>query len=369
MAASSTITATIRNSGGATTTPVFGRLTYKDAVLYISDNIVDIGRNSTTSTVHFHVGKNSFVSRKHLQLLHDQGSGTGEFYLVCLSKNGVFVDDTFLRMASQPVRLPKTCTFRFPSTVIRITFESLYVTSGGDSAEVAEPPAQHNFLAPATADQIQPLEQQQPEQDDTQPLALNLPLHHKMDASNSAHVIYAPLNISIPIDAAAASAATAAAAAAGHFKPLPLRNLQQQQQYQQQQQSPLQSLQHHHVSVVTNTAAAAQASVAVDNSHLLGGKRLKIKSPFPSPTGTISAANSCPTSPRHNSFHDYTYAPPPSHHHAHQGHHNNNHQHQHYMSGASSTTSTNTNRAQSTATTVSFQDVSCYKTVGGKFIV
>lgn len=28
-----------------------------------------------------------------------------------------------------------------------------------------------------------------------------------------------------------------------------------------------------------------------------------IKSPFPSPTGTMSAANSCPTSPRHN-YHD-----------------------------------------------------------------
>jgi hypothetical protein len=29
-----------------------------------------------------------------------------------------------------------------------------------------------------------------------------------------------------------------------------------------------------------------------------------IKSPFPSPTGTMSAANSCPTSPRHSNYHD-----------------------------------------------------------------
>jgi len=29
-----------------------------------------------------------------------------------------------------------------------------------------------------------------------------------------------------------------------------------------------------------------------------------IKSPFPSPTGTMSAANSCPASPRHN-YHDF----------------------------------------------------------------
>lgn len=34
-----------------------------------------------------------------------------------------------------------------------------------------------------------------------------------------------------------------------------------------------------------------------------GGAK-NIKSPFPSPTGTMSAANSCPTSPRQN-YHDF----------------------------------------------------------------
>lgn len=35
------------------------------------------------------------------------------------------------------------------------------------------------------------------------------------------------------------------------------------------------------------------------------GALKNIKSPFPSPTGTMSAANSCPTSPRHNNYHDF----------------------------------------------------------------
>lgn len=67
---------------------------------------VKIGRNSSTSTVHFHVGKNSFVSRKHLQVSFDRSSNS--FYLMCLSKNGVFVNDVFQRKSSEPLKLPKT---------------------------------------------------------------------------------------------------------------------------------------------------------------------------------------------------------------------------------------------------------------------
>ncbi|XP_037045585.1 forkhead box protein K1-like [Bradysia coprophila] len=147
------------------------RLSYKDTVHYVSDQSVDIGRNSSTSQVHFSVGKNSFVSRKHLRILPNDG----EFELICLGKNGVFVDDVFQRKTDEPLKLAKICTFRFPSTNIRILFE--------------------------------------------------------MDCEDD--VIYSPLKISIP---------------------------------------------------------------EADNK----------RSPFPSPTGTISAANSCPTSPRH-SFQDYHF--------------------------------------------------------------
>lgn len=94
------------SSTSTTVTQCYGRLSYKDDILYISEHTVEIGRNSSTSTVQFHVGKNSFVSRKHLKLLHDQNSN--EFYLMCLSKNGVFVNDAFQRKSSEPLKLPKT---------------------------------------------------------------------------------------------------------------------------------------------------------------------------------------------------------------------------------------------------------------------
>lgn len=84
---------------------MYGCLRYKDNVLYITDQSIEIGRNSSTSTVHFHVGKNVFVSRKHLQLFHDRN--TSDFYLMCLSKNGVFVDDIFQRKSAEPLKLPK----------------------------------------------------------------------------------------------------------------------------------------------------------------------------------------------------------------------------------------------------------------------
>lgn len=78
-----------------------GRLTSKDNILFISQNLVEIGRNSSKSSVDYNVGKNSFISRKHLQIQHS----SGEFVLVCLSKNGVFVDGVFQRKTSEPLKL------------------------------------------------------------------------------------------------------------------------------------------------------------------------------------------------------------------------------------------------------------------------
>lgn len=85
------------------------RLSYKDTVHYVSDQSVDIGRNSSTSQVHFSVGKNSFVSRKHLRILPNDG----EFELICLGKNGVFVDDVFQRKTDEPLKLAKMYVFPF----------------------------------------------------------------------------------------------------------------------------------------------------------------------------------------------------------------------------------------------------------------
>jgi hypothetical protein len=79
-----------------------GRLVSKDNILLISQNVIEIGRNSSKSSVDFHVGKNSFVSRKHL-ILHYDGH---DFNLVCASKNGVFIDDQFIRKSNDATPLP-----------------------------------------------------------------------------------------------------------------------------------------------------------------------------------------------------------------------------------------------------------------------
>uniref|UniRef100_A0A1B0CDG4 Uncharacterized protein n=2 Tax=Lutzomyia longipalpis TaxID=7200 RepID=A0A1B0CDG4_LUTLO len=99
-----------------------GRLSNKDNVLYIKEAITIIGRQSSKSTVHYQIGRNIFVSRKHMQITYD--ATTGDFYLTCFSKNGVFVDETFQRTYFEPLKLPKTCMLRFPSTNIQMRFDS-----------------------------------------------------------------------------------------------------------------------------------------------------------------------------------------------------------------------------------------------------
>lgn len=100
-----------------------GRLSYQKDVLYLLESgHVVIGRNSSTSVVHFHVGRSSFISRKHFQVVHDPINQ--EFFVIIVSKNGIFVNETFQRNNEHPERLPPTCRFRFPSTDIRIEFES-----------------------------------------------------------------------------------------------------------------------------------------------------------------------------------------------------------------------------------------------------
>lgn len=123
---------------------VVGRLSYQEDVLYMFEsNRIVIGRNSSTSNVHFHVGRNSFISRKHFQIIHD--SNNKEFYIVVSSKNGIFIDDQFNRKSSDPELLPNMCTFRFPSTDIRILFENL---SDGDQKKSLKHPNDNGVYAP-----------------------------------------------------------------------------------------------------------------------------------------------------------------------------------------------------------------------------
>lgn len=83
----------------------YGRLTYRDHSLLIHELCIDIGRNSSRSTVDFHVSKNNFISRKHMQIRFHPD--TDSFHLNCFSKNGIFVDGMFQRSNMEPLELPK----------------------------------------------------------------------------------------------------------------------------------------------------------------------------------------------------------------------------------------------------------------------
>ncbi|PZC86175.1 forkhead box protein K1 [Helicoverpa armigera] len=103
------------------------RLDGRDFEYLIRQKRVVIGRNSSRGQVDVNMGHSSFISRRHLELFYDHP----EFYLTCNSKNGVLVDGVFQRKGSAAMLLPKRCTLRFPSTNIRLEFQSLVEESGG----------------------------------------------------------------------------------------------------------------------------------------------------------------------------------------------------------------------------------------------
>ncbi|EDX10043.1 GD12820 [Drosophila simulans] len=111
--------------------PPYGELRFNQEVLPITDAVTVIGRNSSTSLVHFNVAENNLVSRKHFQVLYDVELRA--FFVQCLSKNGIFVDDFLQRRNVDPLRLPQRCYFRFPSTEIRIEFESYVPATSSDA--------------------------------------------------------------------------------------------------------------------------------------------------------------------------------------------------------------------------------------------
>lgn len=84
------------------------------------DKII-IGRRTSREKIDVNMGHSAFISRHHLEIYHQ----SPHFFMKCISKNGIFVDGLFIRSDAEPIALPKTCTFRFPSTNIRLTFQSL----------------------------------------------------------------------------------------------------------------------------------------------------------------------------------------------------------------------------------------------------
>lgn len=121
----------------------YGRLECGESAMNITESIVKIGRNSKASKVNFHVGDNTYVSRKHVQIIYDRNNQ--DFFMLCLSKNGVFMNNDFQSKRTVPTKLPQRCTFRFPSTKILVNFESFIEkkehTANDGNVVVVAPPA------------------------------------------------------------------------------------------------------------------------------------------------------------------------------------------------------------------------------------
>ncbi|XP_029432194.1 forkhead box protein K1 [Rhinatrema bivittatum] len=134
--------------------PALARLEGRDFEFLMRQPAVTIGRNSSQGSVDVNMGHSSFISRRHLQLSFQEP----QFYLRCLGKNGVFVDGAFQRRGAPPLQLPRQCTFRFPSTVIKIQFTALYLK---EEVKEEAPPSPPRPLYP----QISPLKIHIPEPD------------------------------------------------------------------------------------------------------------------------------------------------------------------------------------------------------------
>ncbi|XP_035784270.1 forkhead box protein K2-like [Anopheles albimanus] len=104
------------------TSNFIARLIGPEQTLLIGEDMVVVGRNSSTSRVDFHVADSSFVSRKHYIIKRGEGN---DFTLLCLSKNGLFLDNKHIPQSIQPYQLPPYCTIRFPSTKMELKFENM----------------------------------------------------------------------------------------------------------------------------------------------------------------------------------------------------------------------------------------------------
>ncbi|KAH8258779.1 hypothetical protein KR038_009391 [Drosophila bunnanda] len=264
--------------------PPYGELRFNQEVLPITDAVTVIGRNSSTSLVHFNVAENNLVSRKHFQVLFDVELRA--FFVQCLSKNGIFVDDFLQRRNVDPLRLPQRCYFRFPSTEIRIEFESYMPAPPSDAAGTHSPSlvvssvggvgagGAHVIITPPPRDDLQ---HQQIHQHHHQQQQLQQHHHHQ----SAQHLPLQQQTAHHPLP---------------HTPHHPLHHTALQQQQQQQQRAG-------NIVVGPPAGAAAHLIAASDGPGIYSPLKISIpkkeqKSPYLSPTGTISAANSCPASPR-----------------------------------------------------------------------
>uniref|UniRef100_A0A182YI13 FHA domain-containing protein n=1 Tax=Anopheles stephensi TaxID=30069 RepID=A0A182YI13_ANOST len=84
---------------------LIAQLTSVDYVMLLNDKTTKVGRTiSSAKSVGFPAGSNTRISRKHFSLKYDSD---GNFTLLCLSKNGIVIDETFCRKRDQPYILPQ----------------------------------------------------------------------------------------------------------------------------------------------------------------------------------------------------------------------------------------------------------------------
>ncbi|XP_061404879.1 forkhead box protein K2-like [Lethenteron reissneri] len=227
----------MRVGSGDDTGPLLATIEGKDVEYEVRQKRLWVGRTSSSGDeggAHVTVGRSSFVSRRHLEMAFVHP----HFFLRCLGKNGVFVDGVFQRRGAAPLQLPASCILRFPSTNIRLTFTSLCGSP--------EP-------------RLEAGGGQQPDS-----------TVNSADASTTPAVMVAAPAGSAPAAVTAAAASLDSDLRGAHSPPP-----------QRQFLHPM----------------SAAASISPLKLHIPDPSP-DWASPMPSPTGTISAANSCPSSPR-----------------------------------------------------------------------
>ncbi|XP_044007941.1 forkhead box protein K1 isoform X2 [Aphidius gifuensis] len=128
------------------------RLEGREFEYMVRQKRITIGRNSSRGEVDVNMGHSNFISRRHLEIYYEHP----HFLMICNGKNGVFIGGAFHRKSAPAYQLPKQCAFRFPSTNIRLEFQSLI--DDQDHGNV-------NRISPPPPKQRQPLP----------PLRINIP--------------------------------------------------------------------------------------------------------------------------------------------------------------------------------------------------
>uniref|UniRef100_A0A182M8K1 Fork-head domain-containing protein n=1 Tax=Anopheles culicifacies TaxID=139723 RepID=A0A182M8K1_9DIPT len=102
---------------------MIAQLTSLDYVMLLNDKPTTVGRTLDTTLAEIvPAGTDSRISRKHFTIAYGID---GNFTLLCLSKNGIMIDEQFHCKQEQPYILPHHCIIRFPSTSNVIHFKSL----------------------------------------------------------------------------------------------------------------------------------------------------------------------------------------------------------------------------------------------------